>query len=813
MSSEEWITMNRWTRIKYQPNLPLKDGKYVTCSKEHRELAEKAAAEGMVLLKNEKEMLPLKNGSRLALFGKGCFDYVKGGGGSGEVAVRETVNLYDGLKQQQESVALYEPLCEFYSRNVAEQYRQGMAPGMTVEPSLTKEQINDARRFTDTALIGISRFSGEGWDRSDIVYYDGENPWEKESTMPRLVARVYPEGDFYLTGEEKEMIRSVKAAFPKIIVVLNIGGVIDTSWLKEDEQIGAVLNIWQGGMEGAAAAAKILCGKINPSGKLTDTFAKDLSSYPSSETYHESVHYVNYAEDIYVGYRYFETIPDKKKEICYPFGFGLSYTSFEIMTEKVWEEKEAVSFRIRVTNTGSRPGKEVVQIYYSAPQGLLKKPARELGSFAKTRELLTGESQIMLLSVDKKLMASFDDLGKIQKSAYVLEKGSYRFYVGNSVEAAQEADFTMELGEDRIMEQLASKCAPSCLEKRLLSDGSYEALPQTAVNDMDECIFPKLKPEEVEALVPQTRGRARYMLMKPYAEGARPFEEVAEGRMTMEEFLAQLGDEDLIHLLGGQPNTGVADTHGFCNLPEYGIPSLMAADGPAGLRLHEDRGVYTTNWPCASLMACTWNTELAEQVGKAGAQEVKENNIGVWLTPAVNIHRNPLCGRNFEYYSEDPLLTGKMGAAAVRGIQSEHIAAAVKHFACNNKETNRKNSDSRVSERALREIYLKGFEIIVKEADPWMIMSSYNAINGHRASENRELLEDILRGEWGFHGAVTTDWWTRGEHYKEIKAGNDVKMACGFPERVEEAMRLGAVDRRDLEKCAGRVLGVLLKMD
>ena len=243
------------------------------------------------------------------------------------------------------------------------------------------------------------------------------------------------------------------------------------------------------------------------------------------------------------------------------------------------------------------------------------------------------------------------------------------------------------------------------------------------------------------------------------------------------------------------------------------MPNIMTADGPAGLRLHENRGVYTTAWPCATMIACSWNTELAERVGRAGAEEVKENNISVWLAPAVNIHRNPLCGRNFEYYSEDPYLTGEIGAAAVRGIQSEHIAAAVKHFACNNKETNRKNSDSRVSERALREIYLKGFEMIVKEAAPWVIMSSYNVINGYRASENRELLEDILRGEWNFGGMVTSDWWTRGEHYKEIKAGNDVKMACGFPERVEAAQKLGAIDRKDLERCAGRVLGLILKMD
>lgn len=272
-------------------------------------------------------------------------------------------------------------------------------------------------------------------------------------------------------------------------------------------------------------------------------------------------------------------------------------------------------------------------------------------------------------------------------------------------------------------------------------------------------------------------------------------------------------DEEVAHLLGGQPNTGVANTFGFGNMPEYSIPNIMTADGPAGLRIAPECGVNTTAWPCATLLACTWNREIVYAVGEAGAKEVKENNIAVWLTPAINIHRSPLCGRNFEYYSEDPLLTGKMAAAMVKGIQSQHVGATVKHFAFNNKETNRKNSDSRVSERAAREIYLKAFEIIVKEADPWSIMSSYNIINGHRASANRELLEDILRGEWGWKGMVTTDWWTCGEHYKETKAGNDVKMACGYPKRLLEAKAAGIISREDMEICAKRILELILKVD
>ena len=805
--------MKKWTRVLYQPNRPLKESGYVTASKEHIALSKEAACEGMVLLKNEKRLLPLCAGSRVALFGKGSFDYVKGGGGSGDVTVAYVHNLYDGLKMQEDMVSLYEPLSDFYRSEVKAQYENGAAPGMTVEPELADELVNGARAFTDTAIVAISRFSGEGWDRSSVEYNGEYNPWETETSMPQIAGKIFEDGDFYLTGAEKAMLAKVEKSFDKIIVVLNIGGIIDTSWVKEDDKLSSVLIAWQGGMEGGLAAAEILCGKKTPSGKLPDTFAARVEDYPSTERFHESPHYVDYTEDIYVGYRYFETIPGAAAKVCYPFGYGLSYTRFSIITEKAWMEDGTVKMLVKVTNIGDMEGKEVVQVYYGAPQGVLKKPARQLAAFAKTRSLLPGESQTVALEFAQSAMASYDDLGKIAKSAYVLEKGVYEFYVGNSVRETQKLEFAITLAGDEVVEQLSAKAAPTSLKERMLSDGSMEELPTSKPNDPNECVLVKMEGGTEEALIPAVRKRDIYLMMKPYAEGARPFIEVAEGRMTMDEFIAQLSDENLINLLGGQPNTSVANTFGYGNLPEYGVPNIMTADGPAGLRIGAECGVCTTAWPCATLLASTWNTGLIEKVGKAGAEEVKENNIAVWLTPAVNIHRNPLCGRNFEYYSEDPYLTGKMGAAMVRGIQSQHIGAAVKHFACNNKETNRKHSDSRVSERALREIYMKGFEIIVKEADPWVIMSAYNVINGHRASENHDLLEDILRGEWGFKGMVTSDWWTRGEHYKEIKAGNDVKMACGFTDRVKEAMEKGAVCREELVRCAKRVLGLILKID
>jgi beta-glucosidase len=435
-------------------------------------------------------------------------------------------------------------------------------------------------------------------------------------------------------------------------------------------------------------------------------------------------------------------------------------------------------------------------------------------AFAKTNRLAPGESQTLSLSVNREQLASFDDAGlTAHKDAYVLQQGSYRFFLGGGLHDLKEMAYTLELGADEVIQQLSEKLVPTSLPKRLRADGSYEQLPTGPARDPNECIFPKMKPGTEEGLQPACRGYERQFRYTPYAEGVRPFIEVYQGKITLDEFLAQLSDEDLIHLLGGQPNTGVANTFGFGNLPEYGVPNIMTADGPAGLRIQPQCGVSTTAFPCGTLLASTWNPEIVEAVGAAGGAEVKENNIAVWLTPAINIHRNPYCGRNFEYYSEDPLLAGFTASAMVRGIQSNHVAASVKHFAVNNKEINRKNSDSRVSQRAVREIYLKAFEITVKTADPWTIMSSYNIVNGIRASENKELLEDILRDEWGFKGLVTSDWWTRGEHYKELLAGNDIKMGCGFPERVKQAMDMGAVTRNDLLHCAKRVLELILKID
>ncbi len=807
--------MQKWTRVMYQPNIPLgENGEKVTASKAHITLSKEAAKEGMVLLKNDGNLLPLARGSKVALFGKASFDYVRGGGGSGEVTVSYARNLYEGLTLLKDKVSVFEELSAFYRDEVKAQYQQGRVPGMTVEPEVPAELLKKARAYTDTAIITICRFSGEGWDRKSIVDTENKNLCISEDAMAKQSAEIFENGDFNLTRAEQAMVDIVKSNFEKVIVVMNVGGMVDSCWFHDDDRIQSVLMAWQGGIEGGLAAAELLMGDGNPSGKLVDTFARELADYPSTEGFHESERFVDYIEDIYVGYRYFETIPGADGKVNYPFGYGLSYTDFSLTAGAAYEENGSIYVPVMVTNIGKRAGKEVVQAYFSAPQGKLGKPSRQLAAFQKTRLLQTGESQSIVLSWRVEDMASYDDFGKIKESAYVLEKGAYVFFVGASVRDVVELSYQYEVTEDTVVRQLSRKCAPSGLKKRMLADGSYEELPLGEPVDTDANELVPLTVEESDGFAPAARAGKRYHLWVNTAAQQHHFlREVAEGKITLDEFMAQLSDEDMAHLLGGQPNTGVANTFGWGNLPDYGVPNVMTADGPAGLRIAPECSVYTTAWPCATQLACSWNEELVQQVGEAGGAEVKENNIAVWLTPAVNIHRSPLCGRNFEYYSEDPFLAGKLAAAMVRGIQSNHVGASVKHFALNNKETNRKNSDSRASERAVREIYLKAFEIIVKEAKPWSIMSSYNIVNGHRASENRELLEDILRDEWGFDGMVTTDWWTNGEHYKEVRAGNDVKMATGFPERLMEALDKGILARADMEICARRILELILKVD
>ena len=785
--------MEKYARFRYQPCIPLgEDGRCVTACEKHTKLSRKAATEGMVLLKNENNALPLSKDAKVALFGKATIEYIKGGGGSGDVNCPYIRNVYDGFREK--NVTVYKPLVDFYTEYVERESvniptqaqinatwdivnamefctkRDDMtydtfASMHVKEPAVPYELIKSASEWADTAVITISRFSAEGVDRRPIP------------------------GDYYLSDIEKELIDAAGELFSKVIIVINSGAVIDCEYFAENDDVDAVLFGWQGGMEGGCAIADIIFGDVNPSGKLVDTIAKSYDCYPCKDDFWECFDHLDYTDDIFVGYRYFETMSPEC--VRYPFGYGLSYTEFRMSNPVVFENDDKIIATVEVLNDGERAGREVVQLYYSAPQGVLGKPAVELGAYKKTKLLQPGESELITLSFDVEDMASFDDLGKVYASAYVLEKGTYEFYIGTSVRDVNKADYVYYVDESDVTDQLDSWCKPFKLKKRMLADGTFEELP----TGEESYYYGTNKPSG--AVAPENEVKF----------------DLVGSEISLDEFVAQFTLEELMDFVGGQPPTGVANTGCFGGLQRLSVPAVATADGPAGLRLDTEVGIPTTAWPCATLLACTWDPELIYDVGAAGGAEVRENNLGIWLTPALNIHRDPLCGRNFEYYSEDPLIAGKCAAAATRGIQSQKVAVSVKHFACNNKEANRFGCDSRISERALREIYLKGFEICVKEGNPWTIMSSYNLINGQHTSESYELLTEILRNEWGFKGMVTTDWGVKNDPVKEVKAGNDMKMHCGYPEDLKKGYEEGRITRADLELCVKRILAMFMKLD
>ncbi len=796
--------MNKWYRSVHLPHTPLSDKGYVTLSREHIDLSCKAATEGMVLLKNDGT-LPLAKGTPVALLGKGTCDYVRGGGGSGEVHTSYIRNIAEGIELLAPG-STYAPLNDYYRDYVQSQRDKGVEFGMLAEPELPDALLEGARQHADVAIVSISRFSGEGWDRPCGFPCGADDPWDQQTVDQRADKGVFMKGDFSLTDAERATVDKAFAAFGTVIVLLNVGGVVDTAWLS-DPHVSAALLTWQAGMEGGLAAAKLLFGDANPSGKLADTFPMHISDFPSTADFHQSRYYVNYTEDVYVGYRYFETIPGMKERVCYPFGFGLSYTTFNVKCTGVSQREHDLTFRVQVTNTGSRAGREVVQLYVSAPQGKLGKPARHLLAFRKTAMLSPGEQAEFDLAADLRDAASYDDTGAVCRSAWVLEMGEYGFHLGTDVRSAPIVH-TLVLAQDETVQQLISHLAPTSLPRRLKADGSYETLPCREPRSLDADNLPN---KDSNAPRPEPDPNAPPFQEEP-VYGRILLRDVAEGRADMEAFLAQLTDDELIHLCGGQPNMGVADTCGMGNLPAYGVPNIMTADGPAGVRINPPAPVRTTCFPCGTLLACTWDPAIVEAVGAAGGEELRENDEVMWLTPAVNIHRNPLCGRNFEYYSEDPFIAGVMGAAMVRGIQSAGVSACVKHFCCNDKEHFRNESDSRLSERALREIYLRAFQRIVRDSAPMSIMTSYNAVNGWRTAESRELLTDILRGEWGYEGLVITDWWGHSEHHLEVLAGNDVKMPTGFPARLREALDRGIITRSDLLACVRRLMQFLCRV-
>ena len=780
--------MRKHARFLFQPVRPMgKNNSFITSCNAHWKVAKQAAVDGTVLLKNDG-ILPLPQGSKVCLFGRGAGDFLLGGGGSGVVYTDRKITLADGLQAaaNQGKIGFFSPLVDFYLQKRAEELEgfRKLVPTVSLfnseitnprhTPELPEELYQQAKEFGDTAIFCLTRYSSESTLYGDLS--GGK-------------------GHFTMWDEEAQLLDRLCEDFSKVVVVLNVCGPVSTKEYKENSKIGAVLYpLFGGGMAGEALT-DILLGAAYPSGHLQDTLADAIEDYPSTAGYHESQDYVNYTEDIFVGYRYFETFCPEK--VVYPFGYGLGYTTFAITKEDAALEKNTVRLTVRVKNTGTFPGKEVVQAYLSAPQGKLGKPAKVLCAFRKTKELKPGEEAVLRLQFDIREFGSFDDLGKIEKSAFLLEQGEYIVSVGNNVRDTQQY-LRFELADTLICRRCHSYMAPQKLPERLCADGTMEKLPKAE---------------------PVSHKPVGYKLRaKNPDENLSLASALATGRI--DDLLATLSDEDLTELLYGHPVMSCADTNGIGLFPKqkrdpHKIPLIPTADGPAGLRILPDRELYTTYFPCASTIAQTWDPEHARKVGAAGAREVKENNIGIWLTPGMNIHRSPMCGRNFEYYSEDPLSAGLFACAAVKGIQSEKIAATVKHYFANNKEVNRKGSDSRISQRAQREIYLRPFEIVVKKAKPWALMSSYNLVNGQQIHACWEAINGVLRGEWKYDGLVMTDWWGFSHIEDEVHAGSDVKMpemvTYTWPEAsqntdLSQMLASGALDRSAVLAAARRIL-------
>ena len=702
-----------------------------------QELARKSAAEGCVLLKNSG-VLPLKKDKAVSVFGRCQVDtFYVGYGSGGNVHPPKKVSFLEGLRSC-EGISLNETVSKVYEdwchrrENVADPGTEwGKWPYYYPEMPLEEAFVEKAAKESEIALLFIGRAAGE----------------ERENFLG--------EGSYYLTEEEKRMLALVTAHFEDTVVVLNCGNIIDMAWTLE-YNISALLMAWLPGMEAGNALADVLSGKENPSGKLNDTIAVSYEDYPSAANFGKK-EYNYYEEDIYVGYRYFETFA--KEKILYSFGYGLSYTTFDVLplSYRGQGTDDYFEISVRVSNTGKVAGKEVVQLYVEAPQGALGREKRSLLAFQKTEELAPGTSQDLVFKVPLEQLAAFDDSGKTgYKNTYVLEKGDYWYFFGVSNTKGRvvfrNAGGTA-IKETRLFRRLEEICPVQQEFERLfpIEDGKQyfpgrETVEKGKVN-MKRRILEEL-PEEI----PVTGDRGIL------------FSEVVKGNVPLEAFVAQLTDEELEALTRGEGpmdrpsgvggNTGVFGGF-YPSLREKGVPVIVTADGPAGLRIKR----YTSLMPCGTALACTWNVELIEQMFEKMADELDRFDVDILLSPGLNIHRNPLCGRNFEYFSEDPYVSGKMAAAAVRGIQKNGRSACPKHFACNNQEVNRHHNDSRVSGRALREIYLRGFEICVQEAHPKNIMTSYNKVNGVWSHYNFDLAKTVLRDEWKYDGVIMTDWW------------------------------------------------------
>lgn len=779
--------------------------------KKYEGLARKAVCEGMVLLRNENNILPLSKDVKLAVFGRMQNNYYKSGTGSGGmVNVPKVWGILDGLKE--EKIQLNEKLLKLYEEfESTHPFDVGVGfgnePWSQVEMEVSEELVQEAAEVSDTALVIIGRTAGEEQDYVD-------------------------ERGAYRLGElEADMLRKVRKAFDRVVLVMNVSAVLD---MQEIEEIApdAVLYAWQGGEIGGLGCVDVLLGKACPSGRLTDTIVRKIED-ASAYGYFGDTERNFYSEDIYVGYRYYETF--NKDAVMYPFGFGLSYTEFDIKpgemsfaagSESVGSEgftgkKGSLSLSANVQNTGSTAGKEVAQFYVSKPQGKLGKPAISLIGFAKTEELKPGESTTLSAEVTPYMLASYDETGATGfESSYVLESGEYTFYVGKNVRELQEAGrFTQE--KTVCIEKLSHQMVPNTAFERIkaeCSEDGYkivkEAVPAAPLKDLEEA-----KADSPEAKV-YTGDRGIKL------------KDVRDGKAAMDDFLAQLSDDDLSAIIRGEgmgspkvtPGTAAAFGGISPNLKAFGIPVGCCSDGPSGMRL--DSGARAFSLPSGTLLTCTWNTELNTELYAMLGLEMNKNDVDFLLGPGMNIHRYPLNGRNFEYFSEDPLLTGKMAAAQIRGLKQSGVSGTLKHFCGNNQETNRHNEENVISERALREIYLKGFEIAVKEAGADSVMTTYGPVNGIWTNSRHDLGTNILRNEWGFKGIVMTDWWAnigdvggkvdKTSFSRLVLAQNDFFAVCpdasinSSGDDTLEALEKGEITRGQLVRAARNICEVLI---
>ncbi|MBR3552706.1 MAG: glycoside hydrolase family 3 protein [Clostridia bacterium] len=734
-----------------------------------QKIARIIADEGIVLLKNENAALPIKQGGSIALFGEAqrmgpkdeefwnTHGYIPYGYGSESQAGDfgdHPIDPLDALKDAEKNgeLTIYHPTSDSYA--AALENRTEYVP--------TDAEVAAAAAAAETAVVFFSRWGGEAFD----------------------VART----DWYLRENETSLLRQLTAAFPKVVVVLNTPSVIDTSWAKDEIDgihIDSVLYVGYTGMQGGLSIADVLLGRVNPSGKANDTWAKDLTDYPSTAGWNQNDQ--AYTEDIFVGYRYFETFDPAYTKVNYPFGFGLSYTAFDIQTKDFAFDNDTVTVKADVTNTGSVAGKEVVQMYVSAPQGKLGKAAKALCDYGKTKTLMPGETQTLTLTADLANFASFDDLGKTgNKSCYVLEAGDYRFLVGNSVRDISEAG-TAKLDTLRVIQRLSSLC-PTNLEKRLLADGSYETLP---IRESDQ--------NYVHTETPKANVKTNEVI------AGHRLSEVVFGTMTMDDYLAQWSDKELATFFVSYEGNQVGPSDALC--AKYGLNRFSQGDGGMGLCF------MGTAYPCNAILASTWNDDLAEAFGLLLGTELYKNNVGMWLGPPVNMRRNPLGGRNLEYYSEDPYVTGRFATIIIKAVQRNGIPVCIKHMICNEKEAGKIWSDSQVSERALREIYLKPFEMGIKDGHAEGIMTSYNVMNGLPTSENADLLRGIVRGEWGYEGFITTDWGNAKNQVREINASNNVHTPYDHCDinLIYNAIDSGEITRATLEEGAAQILWTLMR--